>query len=88
VGDRENPDTWQLPHHGQSILKTFRGQRDIEATVDWALMNEASAALAPRGHGSRRVVASPEQILAAATHLAGHYRKAGKSLPDILAAIV
>jgi len=84
----ENPDTWQLPHHKKSILRALRGRLDIEETLDWAGMDMAVAALSPAGYGGRRVAARPEEILEAATHLAEHYRKAGKSLPDTLAALV
>jgi hypothetical protein len=31
-----------------------------------------------------RVIADPELIIAAAKHLAGHYRKAGKPIPTAL----
>jgi hypothetical protein len=40
-----------------------------------------------RGYRERRVEASSEQILEAARHLAAHYLKAGKALPDTLAAL-
>ncbi|HEY83187.1 MAG TPA: hypothetical protein G4O01_07890 [Dehalococcoidia bacterium] len=84
----EDPDTWQLPHHKKSISRALRGRLDIEETLDWAGMDMAVAALSPGGYGGRRVVASPEEILEAAAHLAEHYRKAGKPLPDTLAALV
>lgn len=41
-----------------------------------------------RGYRGRRVEATPEQILQAARHLANHYLKADKALPDTLAALV
>jgi len=86
--DPEDPDTWRLPHHKKSIFRALRGRLDIEKTLDWARMDMAVAALSPGGYGRRRVAASPEEILEAAAHLAEHYRKAGKPLPDILAALV
>jgi len=46
------------------------------------------AAISPGGYRGQRVEASPEEILKAAKHLAGHYQKAGKPLPDTLAALV
>jgi hypothetical protein len=88
VGDAENPETWKLPHHQRSILRALRGKLDIEKTVDWERMPAAVAALSPGGYRGQRVDASPEQILEAAKHLATHYRKAGKPLPDTLAALV
>ena len=87
VGNPEDPDTWRLPHHRQSILRALRGRLDIEKTVDWDRMNAAVTALSPLGHPEQRVEASPGQILAAAAHLSDHYRRAGKPLPDILAAL-
>jgi len=88
VGDSEDPDTWQLPHHNKSIFRAMRGRFDVEKTVDWAQMVHAVVVLLPSGHGGRRIAASPEEILAAAGHLTAHYRKAGKPLPDVLAALV
>jgi hypothetical protein len=86
VGDPERPGTWQLPHH--RVSQTTRKRPDPEATVDWESMPEAVAALSPIGHLRRRIEASPEDILRAAGHLAQHYRKAGRPLPDTLAALL
>lgn len=88
VGNPEDPDTWQLPHHQKNIFRAIRGKFDIEKTVDWAQIDDVMAVLLPNQYGRRRIAASPEEILAAAGHLAGHYRKAGKPLPDVLAALV
>jgi len=88
VGDPDEPDTWRLPHHKKSISRAIRGKLDIENTVDWDRMPATVAALSPGGYRGRRVEASPGEILEAAKHLATHYRKADKSLPDILAALV
>ena len=88
VGDPEDSETWKLPRHKRSIFRALQGKLDIEKTVDWERMPAAVAALSPRGHRGQRVDASPEEILKAARHLANHYRKANKSLPDILAALV
>ncbi len=87
VGDPGDPDSWKLPHHKKSILRALKGRLDIEKTVDWELMPAAVAALSPGGYRGRRVEASPEQILQAARHLAGHYLKADKPLPDTLAVL-
>ena len=87
VGDPADFRTWQLPHHKKSIFRALRGKIDIEETVDWVQMSLAVDALSLSGYGKRRVDASPEQILGAARHLASHYRKAGKPLPDTLAAL-
>ena len=88
VGDAEDTETWKLTHHKKSIFRALRGKLDIEKTVDWERMPAAAVALSPRGYRGQRVEASPEQILRAAKHLAGHYREADKPLPDILAALV
>jgi len=87
AGDPENPDTWRLPHHKRSIGRALKGDLDVERTVDWDEAAIAAGALSPLNRG-KRVPASPEEILEAANHLAGHYRKGNKSLPDILAALV
>ena len=88
VGDAEDPETWKLPHHKKSIFRALQGKLDIEKTVDWERMPAAVAALSPGGHRGQRMEVSPEDILKAAKHLSGHYRKAGKPLPDTLAALV
>ena len=87
VGDSEDTETWKLPHHKKNIFRALRGKLGIEKTVDWEGMQAAVAALSPRGYRGRKVEASPEQILAAAKHLADHYLKADRPLPDILAAL-
>jgi len=88
VGSPDNPETWKLPHHKKSIFRALKGRLDIEKTVDWDRMPAAVAALSRGGYRGQRMEASPEEILKAAKHLAGHYRKAGKPLPDTLAALV
>ena len=88
AGDHDDPERWKLPHHRKSIARALRGKLDIEKTVDWERMPATVAALSPKGHRGQRVDASPEEILPAAKHLAEHYSKAGKPLPDTLAAIV
>ena len=88
VGDPEAPETWKLPHHKSSILRARRRKINIERTVDWERMPAAVAALSPGGYLGQRVEASPEEILQAAEHLANHYRKADKPLPDTLAVLV
>jgi hypothetical protein len=87
TGDPSDPDTWKLPHHKKSILRALKGKLDIEKTVDWERVPAAVAALSLGGYRGRRVEASPEQILQAARHLANHYLKAGKPLPDTLAVL-
>ena len=88
VGDPDDPETWKLPHHKKSISRALQGRLDIEKTVDWTRMPAAVAALSRGGYRGQRVEASPEEILSAAKHLANHYRKADKPLPDTLAALV
>ena len=88
VGNTEEPETWKLPHHKSSTPGARRRRTNIEKTVDWERMPAAVAALSPGGYLGQRVEASPEEILQAAEHLANHYRKADKPLPDTLAVLV
>jgi len=88
VGDPDDPETWKLPHHTKAIFRALNYKLGIEKTVDWDLMPAAVAALSPRGYRGERVQSPPEDILKAAQHLATHYRKAGKPLPDTLAVMV
>jgi len=88
VGDKNDPSTWKLPHHTKSIFRVLKGRLDIEHTVDWDRMPSAVASLSPGGYRGQRVDAGPEVILQAANHLANHYRKADKPLPDTLASLV
>jgi len=85
VGDPNDPDSWKLPHHTRAILRAVKGRLDSERTVDWQRMAAAMASLSPGGYRGRRVEATPEQILAAARHLASHYQKAGREVPSTLA---
>ena len=88
VGDPDDPDSWKLPHHKKSIFRALKGKFDMEKTVDWGLVDSALAALSLGACRRRPVAASPEEIIVAARHLAGHYQQAGKPLPDTLAAII
>ena len=88
VGQPKDPLTWKLPHHKKSVFRALRGRLDIEKTVDWERMPAAVAALSPGGYRGQRVEASPGEILQAARHLALHYSKANRPLPDTLAALV
>ncbi len=86
-GDPAEADTWKLPHHKKSIVRALKAGTGLEKTVDWGLMPTAVAAISPADLRGRRVVANPEEILAAARHLADHHLKAGRPLPDTLAAL-
>ena len=86
IGEPESQETWKLPHHTRSIYRALVGRLNIERTVEWELMSLAVAALSFSGR-RRQVEASPEETIEAARHLADHYRKAGKPLPDTLAAL-
>ncbi len=88
VIDSDDPETWKLPHHKGGVSRFRRGKPDSQKTVDWPRMPAAVAALSPRLKPGQRLDAAPEEILAAAQHLAAHYRAAAKPLPDILAALV
>ena len=88
VGDKQDPETWKLPHHTKAIFRAIQGKLGLEKTIDWDRMSAAVAALSPGGYRGQRVEADAHDILAAAKHLAEHYRKAGKTIPDTLAALV
>ena len=88
VGDPDDPDTWKLPHHTKAIFRYLQGRIDLEKTVDWDRMPAAVAALSPGGYRGERVQASDEEIIKAARHLAGHYEKADKPVPDTLGALI
>jgi hypothetical protein len=89
TGDSRGTSSWKLPHHTRAIWRFLKGRiKDLEDTVDWDCMPAAVAALSPGGYRGQRVEASPEDILKAARHLAEHYRKAGRPIPNTLAAII
>jgi len=88
VGDPNDTETWKLPHHTKSIFRALHGRLDIEKTVDWDRMPAAVAALSRGGYRGERVQATGEQIIKAAKHLAAHYQKAGKSVPDTLGVLI
>ena len=88
VGDPQDPETWKLPHHTKAIFRALLGRIDIEGTVNWDRMPAAVAALSRGGYRGERVQASEEDIIQAARHLARHYQKADKSVPDTLGALI
>jgi hypothetical protein len=88
VGDPQDPETWKLPHHTRAIFRYLQGRIDLEKTVDWDRMPAAVAALSRGGYRGERVQASAEDIIQAARHLARHYEKAGKPVPDTLGALL
>ena len=88
VGDSQDPQTWKLPHHTKDIFRALQGRLDIEKTVDWDRMPAAVAALSKGGYRGNRVEATEGEIIDAARHLALHYQKAGKSVPDTLGALI
>lgn len=88
VGHPNDPDTWKLPHHTKAIFRSLQGRLDIEKTVDWDRMPAAVAALSRGGYRGERVQASAEDITKAARHLARHYEKARKPVPDTLGALL
>ena len=87
TGSPAEPDTWKLPHHKKSITRGNKKGMSIEETVDWELMVTAVTALSVKNIRESRMYASPGEILGAARHLADHYVRAGKPLPDILAVL-
>ncbi|MGA8849707.1 MAG: hypothetical protein WB564_07805 [Dehalococcoidia bacterium] len=88
VGDPQDPETWKLPNHTKEIMRALKGRLDIEKTVDWDRMPAAVAALSRGGYRGERVQASAEDIIKAARHLANHYEKANKPVPDTLGTLI
>ena len=88
VGDKDDPDTWKLPHHNSTIFRAIKGKIGFERTVDWDRMPAAVAALSKGGYRGQRVEASEGDIISAARHLARHYQKADKPVPDTLAVLI
>jgi len=87
AGEPDETSTWHFPHHRKSVMRALRGKAEIEETVDWPQMEVVMQSLyARRRHVGIEI--SPEEVLKAARHLAGHFRFAGKPLPDVLAALV
>jgi hypothetical protein len=93
VGDPQDPESWKLPHHTRAIFRNLQKgfpswSINLEKTVDWDRMPAAVAALSRGGYRGERVRAPEEDIIRAARHLARHYEKAGKSVPDTLGALI
>jgi len=88
VGDKDDPETWKLPHHTKAIFRAIKGKIGHYTTTDWDRMPAAVAALSPGGYRGQRVDASDAEIIEAARHLATHYQKANKPIPDTLAVLI
>ena len=82
--DVDDTSTWQLPHH----TKTLGSPAKDEQTVDWTLADRAVLLISRFGIDGQRVIAEPELIIAAAKHLAGHYRAAGLPIPNALCVLI
>jgi hypothetical protein len=88
VPDTADPKKWKLPHHTAMVKRAVQGKIGYEHTVDWEAINLSVQLISLAGREGVRVNATEGEILAAARHLANHYQKAGKSLPDPLAVLV
>ena len=88
VGDKDDPETWKLPHHTKAIFRAIQGKIGHYRTTDWEHASAAVAALSRGGFRGKRVEATEQQILDAARHLMRHYQENGKPVPDTLAALV
>ncbi len=71
----------------ESRLKT-KDQRPQTKESDWNDIERRVRSLSRFGDEGIRIPRSPEETLAEAQRLAEYYRKAGKPLPDTLAALV
>ena len=88
VGDKEDPETWKLPHHTGAILRAIKGKVGHYQTTDWERLATAVAALSRGGFRGKRVEATEQEILDAASHLARHYSENQKPVPDTLLALM
>jgi hypothetical protein len=88
VEDPDLPGTWQLSHHTKLVKRAVVGKIGYEHTVDWQLLEKSVLSLSRQGIDGKRVVASPHLIIDAARHLAAHYRKAGRQIPDALCILI
>ena len=88
VGDKEDPETWKLPHHTKAVLRAIQGKISHYRTTDWEHLAAAVAALSRAGFRGKRVEATEQEILDAARHLARHYAENSRPVPDTLAALV
>ncbi|MDD5313366.1 MAG: hypothetical protein PHO26_10060 [Dehalococcoidia bacterium] len=88
VEDPDLPGTWQLPHHTKLVKRAVIGKIGYEHTVDWPLLEKSVLSLSRQGIDGRRVIADPRLIIDAARHLAAHYRKAGRQIPDVLCVLI
>ena len=88
VPDKQDPAGWQLPHHTREVKRAAIGKVGYEHTVDWLLLGKAVMLLSRFGDEGKRVTADPELIIQGARHLAGHYKKAGRCVPDALCVLI
>lgn len=88
VGDKEDPETWKLPHHTKAIFRAIQQKIGHYKTTDWDRLPLAVAALSPGGYRGKRVEATEQQILDAARHLRRHYLENNRPVPDTLSVLV
>jgi hypothetical protein len=88
VPDKEEPAGWQLPHHTKEVKRAAQGKVGYEHTVDWMLLEKSVLLLSRFGDEGRRVTADPELIIQGARHLAGHFRKGGRQIPNALCVLI
>lgn len=61
---------------------------DTFQEIDWADIERRVRSISRYGDEGVRLIASPEEVLAIAAVLADIYRRAGRPLPDALAALL
>jgi len=88
VPDPNNPLGWRLPHHTRLVRRAVAGKIGYEHTVDWQQLELCVQLVSRGGTDGRRVQADPGDVIRGARHLASHYIKAGKSVPDALAVLI
>jgi hypothetical protein len=84
MGDADDPSTWKLPHH-------TGGQGDVphaQLSVNWGQARAAIVAAVSGQFRGNKLGATMAQRKTAARHLATHYRKAKKDVPEGLSKFI
>ncbi|MDD5312201.1 MAG: hypothetical protein PHO26_04115 [Dehalococcoidia bacterium] len=88
VEDFDSPSTWYLPHHTKRIKRVLLAGGNPQCTVDWKLMGKAIVDLYRQGIDIGCLVSDDRLLAEGASHLAAHYRIAGRRVPSVLGYLV
>ncbi len=61
VGDKEEPETWKLPHHTKAIFRAIKGKIGHYKTTDW---EHTAAAVAALSRGEVQAVIADHLLVA------------------------